>query len=1212
LTRICFSISSATAATIPTSWSFDYEIQSTGMSESVIRELVVRFKGDTVEFERAMESALGGLKGFASEAVAAGGAIGAGLAAGAAAIAGIGIAAIAAGQDVNQAWREIEVRTGATGDVLKGLQADFAAVFANVPESAKGVGDTIAQLSQRLGLAGEALRELSEKEIELAHITGAQLGPQVQATSKLFEQWKSSIKDPSDALEFLFAVSQKTGITVTQLSDELARAGPVMRDFGISFEQGAAMLAQLDKEGLDSGKVIAGMSIAFRALVKQTGGDVLGAFDQLIDRMKNAGSAADANTLAIQYFGKGAATMGEAVRSGKLDVDGLLKSLETSGPGIKKTAEDVRTVGESFEQLKNKVEGLLAPLGQDLIAAMDGAVQGLSKFVDAYESDWGGLKTAIDADIKDIASFYHDHKAEIDALAQAVGVALGVAVKFWAEGAKEILDSISAITLAMRVATGDWSAAWQQINDISAREQEKNKAAAAAFVQWNLDKFGSYGREVSAVLSASWDAISRLFTAAWDSLKTQTENAWQAIKQAIIEPIQETLDWLQSKVRDFQAAFSAITEAARAGLIVHSPPAAAVWLAQIGESAGAAAEAAKKAAPQFDAGFSAVSSSAAKNIPAVTGQFQGLGASIVKVLEDLGVKVPKIFDDIFGSISKSRGAGSAKASAAKTGTELGDELVDAFGAALKGVQGVAAAAKQGGVFGGIEGALSGAMAGAEIGSLFPGIGTAVGAVVGGALGLIGGLFGKSALQKAQEAAALQQALDAVKESQQQVLQAVEQTKQSWIKTLDDARALLESIQFYTKVPKISFQQFFADVNKLFAQVVDLAKAWKLDATADIKAAADNLLAGVQLVAALPAALDGISKYLGTPDESFAQFFAAANNFFTKLDDWFATIQKSTARMVSKWSGLLSPGADLVKSLIEGLTGMTAIKDLPTDDQFALIGRAIDIIISSIGAIADKVDKSLLKAVAFFADKAQSALTLWKDATDAIRATVDVPTVSKSDADNVVTSIRTFLDALIAGLQDMATDQLVRVTAIAESITPIAAALKAWADATAAIRGYTAIAAETWQLVLDDFKKGLQLLSVLLEQATEFDDLAGKVDDKLESGAAKLAKGVAAMAGAVKSTADVLQAAFGQIQGGATPGTVVGGQSFDYGSALVGSFGGSGAGSFGPRPGGAPGGGGIYFAPGSIVVQGSLIHQSTLQDAVVAALVDAQRRGRLAA
>ena len=81
-----------------------------------------------------------------------------------------------------------------------------------------------------------------------------------------------------------------------------------------------------------------------------------------------------------------------------------------------------------------------------------------------------------------------------------------------------------------------------------------------------------------------------------------------------------------------------------------------------------------------------------------------------------------------------------------------------------------------------------------------------------------------------------------------------------------------------------------------------------------------------------------------------------------------------------------------------------------------------------------------------------------------------------------------------------------------------------------------------------------------------------------------------------------------------PSVPAGGGVYEVSSLSLGGgngFGrGGGAAFAGGGAGAAAGGYGVYFAPGSIVVQGSLIQQAQLQDAMVRAVSEANRSGRM--
>lgn len=1440
-------------------------------------------------------------------------------------LAGIGVAAIEAGQEINAAWRILEVKTGEVGAGLDSLKADFAAVFVNVPSSAKEVADAIAEIHIRTGETGAALQELATKEIELAHITGAQLGPQIEATSKLFAQWGPQIKSPSEALDTLFKISQKTGITVTQLATELNKAGPVMTRFGIGFTQGAAMIAQLDKEGLDSQKIIAGMSIAFRKLVDSLHGDVLGAFDALVKKMRDAKTEAEANTLAMQFFGRGAATMGEAVRSGKLDVEGLTESLKNAGPGIEELAEKTRTIGESFEIFKNKVTAILAPLGQDLIVALKGALGSITDFmhdnqteiktgldgITALFKDWGPvlgnvvaaagdvltlqwgkalerlaiatattlenavrtfrqrmdemageaaakritadllsyqnrnkpdgsrplaqilhplqfdaplLKTKTVNDIVDFGAFFAAGTQAGEKVAEGVkrgSVTIpGHLKKHGTDGAKAFVDGFtegaSGLSKAVELVAGQSTAQLEHLMDPLTKGAKKNLAETQAALKAETTGINEYLSSVGITAKLSEAQLAGMSKSTRDELGASAvawKNNQEVVGQWAIELLRATgvtlpqvneylksigattdisgkqlmefsqtnttlFNTIISGTRTFENHKKAVTdltagyelqwaaidrlhppmtafiadvniatesekqvETASAGWIAtldKLPPSllsvaqASVkaakdgqseWVAntqtffEYGKQLGYTGEVLNKFTHDSIAGlkdFGAVGERAFSDlmkaqaqvsfvelqrkvnsavngiveiftlIPGSFGKLAneiqktvntidkilgnlnkifssipanlgGVIAQVIGLFKNMGSQVTASVDSIGGSLD----AMQKTAKNAAQGIDLGqtadnwvgdlekiDQASGAWsesvggqmdgvvkiiqGSAAKGLQAIGAMVggiglmlsghAVGGALGAIEGALGGALTGAMIGGYWAfatgGLSVIIGAAIGGIVGLVGGLLGgqQNALQKAQAAAQLQQAKDAITQSQQSAIQAVETTKQSMLDTASKIHDILESIRFYTAIPHAAFAAFFHDLAKVMQQFSEMAQAWSADAGGRIATLSVDMKAATEAIANAPSALNDIGKYLGIPEASITRFFVDLGILLNKFDELASTFTKATLKHAAKFAELMKPAVDLMATTVTSITGIFDVKAIPAAN-FDILQNALKEIVTRIGQVADYFDKAVLKAIGFFASTIGPAIDLWKNTIDAIKSMVDIPTITADDANKVVTQLRMFLDALIAGLGDMQTDQLVRITAIAASITPIAGALKAWADATAAIRGYTAIAAETWQLVIDDFQKGIQLMGVLLDQAVQFEDMAISIETHLKSGAQHLADGIAAMANAVTTTATALGAAFGHIQGGEGSGGVfpgggdVGGASFG-GGGFAPSFASGGFGGLTPSFASSGGGGNVYFERGAIQINGSLIHQDEVEDVVMRAVVKSQRRGKL--
>src|SRR5262249_26851299 len=152
--------------------------------------------------------------------------------------------------------------------------------------------------------------------------------------------------------------------------------------------------------------------------------------------------------------------------------------------------------------------------------------------------------------------------------------------------------------------------------------------------------------------------------------------------------------------------------------------------------------------------------------------------------------------------------------------------------------------------------------------------------------------GKSELQKAQEAAQLQQAKDAVKLSQQQVLQAFEETKQSILDTVAKARDILESIRFYDSIGNPAIKAFFKDLDRFMNRLAEEAQNWKSASEPQIKAAAENLGAGVDLIAKVIQVLPAIGTYFQLGQGQIDIFVSDANEFFTKMGQIFDELPHS--------------------------------------------------------------------------------------------------------------------------------------------------------------------------------------------------------------------------------------------------------------------------------------------------------------------------------
>src|SRR5690625_4811428 len=78
----------------------------------------------------------------------------------------LGGIAFAAADDLEKAYRDIQVGTGATGDDLEDLKESFKEVFADVPNDAEEVANALANLNTFIGATDEEFEELAKTVLD--------------------------------------------------------------------------------------------------------------------------------------------------------------------------------------------------------------------------------------------------------------------------------------------------------------------------------------------------------------------------------------------------------------------------------------------------------------------------------------------------------------------------------------------------------------------------------------------------------------------------------------------------------------------------------------------------------------------------------------------------------------------------------------------------------------------------------------------------------------------------------------------------------------------------------------------------------------------------------------------------------------------------------------------------------------------------------------
>lgn len=297
-------------------------------------------------------------------------------------LASVGAAALKAANDYDQAFATIRRGTGATGDNLKDLEESFKSVFRGGDDTAAEVSKALADLNTRTGLTGKSLEGLTTTILDLGDVTGADLNVLVASSTRLFGDWSVSVDKQTSALDFLYKVSQTTGIEIGRLNELLVQFGAPLRQLGFSLEQSAALLGKFEKEGVNTELVMGGLRVAIGRLAKE-GIPLQQGLEGIFERIKGAKSSSEATALAIKAFNqKVGADMAAAIREGRFELDALLTQLQSSPETIAKAAADSETFAQKIQKATNQLTAALEPIGRVLLDSLSEGLAGLSGTLD--------------------------------------------------------------------------------------------------------------------------------------------------------------------------------------------------------------------------------------------------------------------------------------------------------------------------------------------------------------------------------------------------------------------------------------------------------------------------------------------------------------------------------------------------------------------------------------------------------------------------------------------------------------------------------------------------------------------------------------------------------------------------------------------------------------------------------------------------------------
>lgn len=283
-------------------------------------------------------------------------------------IVAIGALSTKAWKEVDDALDTIATKTGATGKDMKAFEGTFKNLANKVPADLQEIGDAVGEVNTQFGFTGKALEDASENMIKFSKINGQDISQASIQAKQAMSALGVEGDDLDKVLDAVTKTAQDTGQGTDKLFDALIRGAPQLKSLKLDFAQATALMGNLEKSGIDTGKTMSYMSKAQVAFAKDGKGLSEGLKD-LQKQLDGAGSDTEKLNIASKYFGtKGATFMLDAINRGALDFKSFANAAELAKGSVSSTFDETLDPIDNFKKLFNGLK--LA--GADLFDASSG------------------------------------------------------------------------------------------------------------------------------------------------------------------------------------------------------------------------------------------------------------------------------------------------------------------------------------------------------------------------------------------------------------------------------------------------------------------------------------------------------------------------------------------------------------------------------------------------------------------------------------------------------------------------------------------------------------------------------------------------------------------------------------------------------------------------------------------------------------------------
>lgn len=463
-------------------------------------------------------------------------------------LAAVGAASLAAFGEVDAGEDSIIKKTGATGESLEEMSGIMKDLAKSIPTDFKTAGDAVGEVSTRFGVTGDQLRDLSSKFLKFAQLNDKDVASSINSVQSALAMFGLGAEDAGTVLDILTKASQDTGVGVDELSAALSANGVALQEMGFGIGAATGFLANLDKSGVDSSAVMAGLKKALANATKE-GKPMSEAMSDIGDAILNAKSDTEAAQAAVELFGsKAGPAIAQAVRDGKLSFDDFSYAVKDFGGVTESTfeatldpADKLTTTMNALKETGADLGGVLGETLAPILDRVNEAIQGVTEKFRALSPEQQQMIVQIGLVVAALGPAVMIIGALITAIGTIVG-AVGTVVGVVAP----VVGTIGAI-----------------IGSIGSLQGALFLLGAVLTGPVGIVALIAAVVAAGVGLATHWDSIKQKagelkdnISQKWSEIKQNTSQKWEEMKSTISEKISGARDKVQEKIADMKSQAS--------------------------------------------------------------------------------------------------------------------------------------------------------------------------------------------------------------------------------------------------------------------------------------------------------------------------------------------------------------------------------------------------------------------------------------------------------------------------------------------------------------------------------------------------------------------------------------------------------------------------------------------------------------------------------